>query len=149
MKRILIMHGPNLDQLGTREPEVYGTETLPELNEALRTAGLTWNLETEFFQSNHEGELIDRLHGAKQAGVDGVLLNPGGLAHTSVVLRDAIAGAPLPVVEVHLSNTHARESFRRIHLTASACHGVIGGLGRVSYLAGLYALGELLASSAK
>jgi 3-dehydroquinate dehydratase II len=149
MKRILIMHGPNLDQLGTREPEVYGTETLSELNEALRTAGLTWNLETEFFQSNHEGELIDRLHGAKQAGVDGVLLNPGGLAHTSVVLRDAIASAPLPVVEVHLSNTHARESFRRIHLTASACQGMIAGLGRVSYLAGLYALGELLAPSAR
>jgi len=149
MKRILIIHGPNLDRLGIREPEVYGTETLAELNEALRKAGLAWNLETEFFQSNHEGELVERLHGAKESGVDGILLNPGGLAHTSVVLRDAIAGALLPVVEVHLSNTHARESFRRIHLTASACRGVIAGLGRVSYLAGLYALGEILADPAR
>jgi 3-dehydroquinate dehydratase-2 len=148
MKRILIIHGPNLDRLGIREPDVYGTETLAELNEALRKAGLAWNLETEFFQSNHEGELVDRLHGAREAGVDGILLNPGGLAHTSVVLRDAIAGALLPVIEVHLSNTHARESFRRIHLTASACQGMVAGLGRVSYLAGLYALGELLAEPA-
>ena len=149
MKRILIIHGPNLDRLGIREPEVYGKETLSELNEAIRKAGLAWNLETEFFQSNHEGELIERLHGAKQQGVDGILLNPGGLAHTSVVLRDAIAGALLPVIEVHLSNTHARVSFRRIHLSATACQGVVTGLGRVSYLAGLYALGELIADPAR
>jgi 3-dehydroquinate dehydratase-2 len=144
MKRILVMHGPNLDQLGAREPEVYGTQTLPELDDSLRAAGLALGLETEFFQSNHEGALIDRLHQARQAGVDGVLLNPGGLAHTSVILRDAIATMRVPVIEVHLSNTLARENVRRRHLTAPACSGMIAGLGSVSYLAGLYALGELL-----
>ncbi|MCA9727338.1 MAG: 3-dehydroquinate dehydratase [Candidatus Eisenbacteria bacterium] len=145
MKRVLVIHGPNLDQLGVREPETYGSETLEDLDEAVRKAGAGFGLDVESFQSNHEGAIIDRLHGAGPSGILGILLNPGGLAHTSVCLRDAIASTRIPVIEVHLSNTLSREEFRRRHLTAPACRGMIIGLGRVSYIAGLLALNELIA----
>jgi 3-dehydroquinate dehydratase-2 len=143
MKKILVIHGPNLNLLGVREPEIYGSETLASLDQALIEEGSRLGLQVETFQSNHEGALIDRLHAAR-GFADGILLNPGGLTHSSVSLRDAIAALDCPVVEVHMSNTFAREEFRRVDLVAPVCRGTIAGLGRWSYLAGLYALGQIL-----
>src|SRR5262245_66383874 len=111
MHRILVLHGPNLDALGTREPEIYGTDTLKEIDERLRQASRELGCEVECIQSSHEGILIDTLHRARERS-HGVLLNPGGLTHTSVALRDAVRAAGVPVVEVHVSNPSARESFR-------------------------------------
>ena len=141
MRRILILHGPNLAALGTREPEVYGHETLDEVDARLTALGRTLGCEVETLRSAHDGVLIDALYQAR-GRCDGVILNPGGLTHTSVALRDAIAGAGLPTVEVHLSNTHARESFRHVSLTAGACLGVVAGFGTDSYLLALRGLLE-------
>ena len=142
--RILVLHGPNLNLLGRREPEVYGTSTLAAIDAALRRRAERYGAEVHTFQSNHEGALIDRLHDAP-GRYRGVILNPGGYAHTSVALRDAVAavvGLGVPVIEVHLSNVHAREPFRHRMLTAGACRGVISGLGIWSYLLALEALLE-------
>lgn len=133
MKRYLVMHGPNLNLLGTREPEVYGAATLADLDARLAAVAEGLGVTIECFQSNHEGALIDRLHAAAAAGFSGAIVNPGGLSHTSVALRDAIAGVPLEVVEVHLSNVHAREAFRQRLVTAGACVGIISGLGQRGY----------------
>jgi 3-dehydroquinate dehydratase II len=143
MTRILVIHGPNLNLLGTREPEIYGPESLGEIDAALREEGAKLGLSVETFQSNHEGELIDRLHRARDE-VQGLILNPGGLSHTSVSLRDAVAALPIPTIEVHLSNTFAREPFRQVDLVAPVCRGVIIGLGRLGYLAALRTLAVIV-----
>ncbi|MBI1796640.1 MAG: type II 3-dehydroquinate dehydratase [Candidatus Eisenbacteria bacterium] len=144
MHRILVLHGPNLDALGTREPDVYGHDSLSDIVQRLERLAAELGVEVKSHQSNHEGVLIDTLHGAR-GRTDGILLNPGGLTHTSVALRDAVAAAGVPVVEVHLTNTAAREPFRHTSLVAGAAVGVIQGFGADSYLLGLRALAGHLA----
>ena len=139
MQSVLILHGPNLNLLGSREPGIYGRVTFDELNTRLMEAGGALGVEVRTFQSNHEGVLIDQLHQA-QNWAQGVVFNPGGYTHTSVALRDAIAAISIPVVEVHLSKVQAREDFRQISLTAPVCIGSITGFGWQSYLLGLEAL---------
>ena len=132
MKKIAILNGPNLDRLGKREPEIYGSATLAELEAALR-AEFAQKAALEFFQSNHEGELIDRIAKRADSKVDGIVINGGALTHTSVALRDALLGAHVPAVEVHISNIYKREEFRHTSLTAPACAAVITGLGLEGY----------------
>lgn len=137
--KIGVLHGPNLNLLGTREPERYGTATLPEIEMELRAAGDALAATLEFFHSNHEGELIDWVQGAR-GRLDGLLVNAGGLTHTSVSLRDALLAASVPFVEVHLTNPYAREPFRQTSLLADAALGIVCGFGARSYRLGLEGL---------
>ena len=138
---VLVIHGPNLNLLGAREPEVYGGETLAEIDAALGRLAGELGLTVSTMQSNHEGELVEAIQGAV-GQVDAILINPAGLTHTSVVLRDALLATGIPFVEVHLSNIHAREEFRRVSLLADAAVGVVCGFRSSSYLLGLRALAE-------
>jgi len=136
--RILVLHGPNLNLLGTRETETYGTETLEDITHQLDALAVELGVELEHYQSNSEGALVDRVQAA--AGLAGALLNPGAYTHTSVALRDAVAGVDLKFVEVHLSNIHGRESFRRTSLLSDLAAGVVVGFGAASYALGLRGL---------
>ena len=141
--KMLILHGPNLNLLGQREPEIYGSMTLDRINAKLEDLAKGLGVEIKCQQSNHEGVLIDALHESR-TWADGVVFNPGGYTHTSVALRDAIAAIGIPVVEVHISNVHAREDFRRVSLISPVCRGTISGFGGESYTLGLRALVEIL-----
>ena len=142
--RILVMHGPNLNLLGTREPEHYGRVTLSDINMALARMAEGAGVELESFQSNHEGALIERIHAAREQGVRAIIINPAAYTHTSVALRDAIAAVDIPFVEVHLSNVHAREPFRHHSYFSDLAVGVICGLGHEGYLLALeYLLNKL------
>ena len=143
--RILILNGPNLNLLGTREPEVYGSETLSALETRVRNRASNLNVNVEFRQSNHEGVLIDAIHSARSR-VQGIVFNPGAFTHTSIALRDAIAGVGIPVIEVHLSHIHAREDFRRKSVLAEVCAGQITGLGPVGYELALVAMVDSVAA---
>jgi len=136
----LVLHGPNLNLLGTREPAVYGRVTLAEIDRLLREHGRKLGVRVESRQSNHEGQLIDWLQSAKKEGFWGVVFNPGAFTHYSIALRDACAMLTAPLIEVHLSNIHAREEFRRHSVIAAAARGQISGFGPQSYLLGLDAL---------
>jgi len=136
---VIVLHGPNLNLLGTRKPEIYGRTTLAEIDAELTRRGSALGVTVQTFQSNHEGALIDRIHAARGEAA-GLVINPGGYGHTSVALRDAIEASELPAVEVHLSNIHARETFRHHTLTSGVCIGQVCGFGANSYYLGLEAL---------
>ncbi|MFN8399379.1 MAG: type II 3-dehydroquinate dehydratase [Anaerolineales bacterium] len=141
--KILILHGPNLNLLGTREPEVYGSMTLDDINEKMISLGKELGTEVICKQSNHEGALIDALHDARTWAA-GVVFNPGGYTHTSVALRDAISAIVIPVIEVHLSNVYAREEFRHVSFVSAVCKGKVTGFGWRSYELGLRGLVDII-----
>lgn len=141
---IWLLHGPNLNRLGLREPEIYGATTLDEINARLAELAEQWGLRTEAFQSNHEGLLIDRVHQIPEAGVSGVIINPAAFTHTSVALRDALLSVSVPFYEVHLSNVYRREPFRHQSYFSDVAEGLICGLGPLGYEAALQALAKRL-----
>jgi 3-dehydroquinate dehydratase II len=131
--RVLVLHGPNLNSLGSREPHIYGTETLAAIDDRLKLLAEGSGAQLECFQSNHEGALIDQVQGAKLRGISWIVINPGGFTHTSVALRDALAAAAIPFIEVHLSNIYAREAFRQRSFFSDLAVGTISGLGSRGY----------------
>ncbi len=133
MSNLLVLHGPNLNLLGTREPELYGTTTLEDIDRSLAARAVARGATVTSFQSNWEGALIDRIHAARQDGTQALIINPGGLTHTSISLRDALAAAALPFIEVHLSNVFSREPFRHHSYLSPIALGVISGLGARGY----------------
>jgi 3-dehydroquinate dehydratase II len=140
MPAVLVVHGPNLNLLGTREPEVYGQTTLEEINARLARFAASCDIDLDCFQSNAEAELVERIQRSAMDGTDWIIINPAGLTHTSVVLRDALAAVGLPFVEVHLSNPHAREPFRHRSMVSDLAAGTIAGFGADSYLLALQAV---------
>ena len=138
--KILVIHGPNLNLLGKREPDIYGTKTIQEIDSLIQTFAAKKGIFVDIFQSNHEGEIIDRIHAAAgkgQAGYDGLVINPAAYTHYSIAIRDAISATRLPAIEVHLSNVSAREDFREKSVIAPVCRGQISGLGEDGYLLAL------------
>jgi len=142
--RILVLHGPNLNLLGTREPGHYGNVTLADINQTLIELGDALNIEISTFQSNHEGELVDRIHQAAKEGIDGIVINPAAYTHTSIALRDAMLAISIPFIEVHLSNIHRREEFRHHSMLAAAATGIVAGFGATSYQLALRGLQDHL-----
>jgi len=145
VKTVYILNGPNLNLLGTREPEVYGKTTLAEIEQSCRDFGANHDLEIQFLQSNHEGHLIDWIQDAGKKS-QGILINPGGYTHTSIAIRDALSAVKVPVIEIHLSNIHRREQFRHRSYVSQVATGVICGLGPAGYVLGLQALVGLSSS---
>lgn len=146
MSRLLLLNGPNLNLLGSREPGVYGTQTLADIEAGLEAEAQRLGHQLGCFQSNHEGQLIDRVHQARQDGVAFILFNPGGYTHSSIALRDALLGVAIPFIEIHLSNVHARETFRHHSYFSDIAAGVILGLGPLGYRLALQAAHERLQS---
>ncbi|MBM7584589.1 3-dehydroquinate dehydratase-2 [Bacillus pakistanensis] len=140
MHKLLLLNGPNLNRLGKREPEIYGNTTLTDLEDRLRTLSKDEGFELECFQSNHEGEIIDRIHDAEDNGLKGIILNPGAFTHYSYAIRDAISAVSLPVIEIHISNVHQREAFRHHSVTAGVTIGQIVGFGLFGYELAIRAL---------
>ncbi|MDE2000621.1 MAG: type II 3-dehydroquinate dehydratase [Burkholderiales bacterium] len=147
--QILVLHGPNLNLLGTREPQVYGATTLDQINATLTDLATQRGASLSTFQSNHEGALIDRVHAARTDGTQFIIINPGGFTHTSVALRDALAGVAIPFIEVHLSNVHKREPFRHHSYFSDIAEGTIVGLGAAGYRLALDAALERLAAPSR
>ena len=143
-KKILVIHGPNLDLLGQREKDIYGQTTLKEINAALLRLAEKNQVALEILQSNHEGDIVDAIGKAKKRHIDALLINPAAYTHTSVAIRDAVAAVKIPAIEVHLSNIYAREDFRRTSLIAPVCRGQVSGFGPDSYLLGLKAAMNLI-----
>ena len=141
--KILVLNGPNLNLLGTREPDKYGTQTLADIEDFVKSEAQKLNVEVSFYQSNIEGELVNKIQEAKGT-FDGIVMNPAAYTHTSVAIRDAILAVNIPTVEIHLSNIHTREEFRKTSLTAPACIGQITGFGANSYKLGLIAINNHL-----
>ena len=144
MQKFLLLNGPNLNFLGKREQEIYGTTTLSELEESIIKVGNQIGIEVECFQSNAEGEIINRIYKAFEDGIDGIIINPGGYTHTSIAIHDCIASIPIPVIEVHISNIHAREEFRHKSIISSATAGQIIGFGIYGYDLALISLINIL-----
>lgn len=144
-----MINGPNLNLLGTRETAIYGTDTLPSIEGRSRARASELGIELETFQSNHEGEIVDKIQGARARGVAGILLNPGGYTHSSVAIRDALLAVQIPFIEIHLSTVSAREPFRQHNLFSDIALGTVSGLGGLGYILGLEALHELLGTKTR
>jgi len=142
--KILVLHGPNLNLLGMREPDHYGASTLADINQQLADLAGTMDIDIDNYQSNHEGELVDRIHQAVTDGIDGIVINPAAYTHTSIALRDALLASNIPFVEVHLSNIHKREAFRHKSMLADAAIGVVTGFGATSYAMALNGINQQL-----
>ncbi len=143
MKKIAVLHGPNLNRLGQREPEIYGTATLADLEKLVRAEARRLGVQVQFFQSNHEGALIDRIHALADRGIEGFIVNFGAYSHTSIALHDALKSVSRPAIEVHISDIRKREPFRRKSVTAAACVGMISGHGFPGYVEALRRLAHL------